>query len=85
MNTEGCVDVQYVECYGVGQIGPFVSDVESGAVEPDVGFDGDGINTEGAVERHWSPVVVVSVERLGNDSLSQVDRVGVEGFMLDIR
>lgn len=46
-----------------------MSDIERAVVEPDVSFDGDRTDRDGAVEGYVSPVVVVAVDQFGNDAL----------------
>ena len=63
--------------------------VKSAVDEPDISFDGDGAGGQGRVDRDLSPVVVVRVESLGYDALSQMCRIliwsstGVGKYLLE--
>nr|POE72892.1 hypothetical protein CFP56_30831 [Quercus suber] len=50
-DVEDGVDVQRGERPAVGECAPLVSDVQRAVVEPDIGFDADGADGEGGVER----------------------------------
>jgi hypothetical protein len=58
------VDVKAGEGTGGSKGGGVVTDIQGVAVEPDVGFYGDGTDGEGGVEGDVAPVVVVGVELL---------------------
>ena len=59
-------------------------DIKCIVVQPDVCFDGDGADREGAVEREGAPVVVVAMNGDGEYILSQARWIGVEGCCVGI-
>lgn len=74
---EDGLDVQRVKGPRVGEGGLLVSHVQRAVVQPDVGLDGDAADREGGVEGHGAPVVVVTVERFGDDALCEAGGIGV--------
>jgi len=83
-DVEDGLDVEGIEGAGGRERGLLVADVQGVVVEPDVRFDRDGADGEGAVEGEGPPVVVVRVQGFGHDALGQVGGVGVEGPLLGV-
>ena len=76
-DAEDWLDVEAVECAGVRQRPLFVTNVEGAIGQPDICLNRDCAYRKGAVKRERTPIVVVTMERLGDDALCEVRWVGV--------
>lgn len=78
------VDIQRLKCPRVRQCTSLVSNIQRAIIEPDVRFDRDRTDRDGAIEGHISPIVVVTVDQLRYDALGQACWVGIEWCLVTL-